>query len=202
MRAALRGLEDRLKKEHQEQLGELQMRNKRTRERTMALLADRDEEIARLRKIAGLAVEAGAGSGRAGTADSLSEGASPAPSPALEAAFGPPPPLVARQGSLAREASGGLDGLEQVHLTGASMHLASVEAEQHGHMLALKKRLRDTEGTVQQLNERLAEAADEGARLRDEVGRLQRNARREGANLEYLKNVVLRYIDGSVPRER
>jgi hypothetical protein len=39
-------------------------------------------------------------------------------------------------------------------------------------------------------------------RLQKEVLRLQRNARREGANLEYLKNVVLKFLESSVGREQ
>lgn len=40
------------------------------------------------------------------------------------------------------------------------------------------------------------------AALKEEIRRLERNARREGANLEYLKNIVLRYLETSVGRDR
>lgn len=38
--------------------------------------------------------------------------------------------------------------------------------------------------------------------LKDEIRRLERNTKRESANLEYLKNIVVKFLESSANRDK
>eukprot|EP00045_Choanoeca_perplexa_P007998 m.73200 g.73200 ORF g.73200 m.73200 type:complete len:716 (-) comp14315_c0_seq1:82-2229(-) len=143
--------------EFQEQLEDLQERQQRTRERTVALMADKDEEIARLRT-------------------SL--------------------PLSAQEMSFHDSE----DTSQYLTLREPSLHLTTLQKEWTEERDTLRGQCRQLEVRIAELDE---QHHDDRAELQDvkaELDRLNRNTKREGANLEYLKNVVLNYLEHPVGR--
>eukprot|EP00730_Choanoeca_flexa_P003332 TRINITY_DN11366_c0_g1_i1.p1 TRINITY_DN11366_c0_g1~~TRINITY_DN11366_c0_g1_i1.p1 ORF type:complete len:735 (+),score=256.81 TRINITY_DN11366_c0_g1_i1:116-2320(+) len=143
----------------QEQMEELQERQQRTRERTVALMADKDEEIARLRAAV--------------------------PADVADLTF-----------------HDGEDASQYLALHNPSLHLATLEKDWLSERENLKATTRRLEVSIIELEDTLQETQAELAETKAELDRLNRNRRREGANLEYLKNVVLQYLENSVGRDQ
>ncbi|XP_038074748.1 GRIP and coiled-coil domain-containing protein 1-like [Patiria miniata] len=78
------------------------------------------------------------------------------------------------------------------------LHFADERARREVELTAVKKQKQQLEGALRQLQEKHAMAAqmheEELDQLREEAERWKRNRSREGTNLEYLKNVVLCYF--------
>ncbi|KAM9313455.1 GRIP and coiled-coil domain-containing protein 1 [Gastrophryne carolinensis] len=66
----------------------------------------------------------------------------------------------------------------------------------------LRRKKHELEGEIQSLYERIAEKSDQMEDLREQVEKALRDRRREGANMEYLKNVLLGFLTMSDPRGR
>lgn len=85
---------------------------------------------------------------------------------------------------------------------GALVHIASMEAQRADERSASRARIKELEGALADLQEKSALQADQMTALKEEIRRLERNAKREGANLEYLKNIFLKYLETSVGRDQ
>ncbi|XP_053320953.1 GRIP and coiled-coil domain-containing protein 1 [Spea bombifrons] len=66
----------------------------------------------------------------------------------------------------------------------------------------LRRRKHELEAELQSMQERLAEQGEETHNLREQVEKALRDKRREGANLEYLKNVLFGFLTLPDPRGR
>uniref|UniRef100_A0A8C5QDZ9 GRIP domain-containing protein n=1 Tax=Leptobrachium leishanense TaxID=445787 RepID=A0A8C5QDZ9_9ANUR len=81
-----------------------------------------------------------------------------------------------------------------------------VYTEQLSHKEAeignLRRRKHEVEAELQTMQERLAEQREETDNLREQVEKALRDRRREGANMEYLKNVLLGFLTLPDPRGR
>ncbi|XP_030844936.1 GRIP and coiled-coil domain-containing protein 1 isoform X2 [Strongylocentrotus purpuratus] len=82
--------------------------------------------------------------------------------------------------------------------TGSSfLHFAEEQARKEVELAGVKRQKQQVETALRQLQDKHANSVqnyqEEMENLRDEVDRWQRNRSREGTNLEYLKNVVLSY---------
>ncbi|KAM5172046.1 GRIP and coiled-coil domain-containing protein 1 [Mantella aurantiaca] len=66
----------------------------------------------------------------------------------------------------------------------------------------LRRRKHELEAEIQSMNERLAEKGEEMQNLRQQVEKALRDRSREGANMEYLKNVLLGFLTMSDPSGR
>ncbi|XP_063304426.1 GRIP and coiled-coil domain-containing protein 1 [Pelobates fuscus] len=66
----------------------------------------------------------------------------------------------------------------------------------------LRRRKHELEAELQSMQERLAEQREETDNLREQVEKAIRDRRREGANMEYLKNVLLGFLTLPDPRGR
>ncbi|EGD76948.1 hypothetical protein PTSG_07289 [Salpingoeca rosetta] len=166
----------RLKSEHRKAVEELHVKQQRTRQRQMALLADKDAEISRLR---------GSSSGVATlTVQSPSSSSTPpSPSKTTGDAQRPAPRDVLRTG----------DPL---------LHINNLEADHMNQREVARQRERELTGKCIQLEEANASLQTKLNLLQEEVRRFERNSRREGANLEYLKNIVYKYMITDMGRDR
>ncbi|XP_019641418.1 PREDICTED: GRIP and coiled-coil domain-containing protein 1-like [Branchiostoma belcheri] len=84
---------------------------------------------------------------------------------------------------------------------GTIVHYAEQLARNEVELSAVRKQKHHLEASIHQLQEEIAtkeeKYQDQIQALKREVDRLERNRSRESANLEYLKNVVLRYMTTS-----
>ncbi|XP_062990500.1 GRIP and coiled-coil domain-containing protein 1 [Elgaria multicarinata webbii] len=171
---------ERAQGDYREKVLQLEGEMHKQRGRALALVAEKDQELEQLRALA---------------APYGLQGAKQCPGP------GP------RSGSSSKDVAGG-GGSPLEHLTEALPLAAPSEpafllyTEQLGRkeveVSALKKQRHQLEAEVRRLQERLLE---EGERQAEQVSALQsrlqktcRDQRREGANLEYLKNIFYRFL--------
>ncbi|XP_042326795.1 GRIP and coiled-coil domain-containing protein 1 [Sceloporus undulatus] len=173
---------ERARRDSREEALQLEEEVRRQRERALAVLAEKDQELDRLRALAWPYT-----------------GLPPGPKPPL------PPPLA--PGPLPPTASpgpeGSLEGLTQaLRLSGPGEPPFLLYTEQLARrsveLSALRQEKRRLEGELRRLRESLL-AVEE--KHREEVGALRsclqkstRDQGREGANLEYLKNVFFRFL--------
>jgi hypothetical protein len=92
--------------------------------------------------------------------------------------------------------------LQSMSAGGPLMHIATLEAQRADERSASRARVRELEGALGDLQDKAALQADQMGALKEEIRRLERNARREGANLEYLKNIILRFLESPVGRDQ
>ncbi|XP_070610738.1 GRIP and coiled-coil domain-containing protein 1 [Erythrolamprus reginae] len=146
------------------------------RDRALAVLAEKDREVQRLRVLAAPKAASGPGSGSGGS------------------------------GSAHSDSGVGEDALEEEPLAlplptpnePAFLLYAEQLARKEAEVAALRKEKHQLEAEARRLQEKLLE---EGERRREEVSALQghlqkasRDRGREGANLEYLKNIFYRFL--------
>ncbi|KAH0617263.1 hypothetical protein JD844_029157 [Phrynosoma platyrhinos] len=174
---------ERVRRDSREEALQLEEEVRRQRERALAILAEKDQELDRLRALAW-------------PHSGLPLGGKPPSPPPM--APGPLPPA-----SLSPGPKGPLESLTQalrLSSPGEPPFLLYTEqlARRAVELSALRKEKRRLEGESRRLRECLL-AAEE--RHREEVGALQghlqksaRDQGREGANLEYLKNVFFRFL--------
>ncbi|MEE6528601.1 hypothetical protein FKM82_031116, partial [Ascaphus truei] len=95
------------------------------------------------------------------------------------------------------------DGMELLQ-GGSSSFLVYVEqvSRKEAEIGGLRRRKHELEAELQSAQERLAEQGEEAQSLREQVEKALRDRNREGANLEYLKNVLLGYLTLPDPRGR
>lgn len=156
--AALEALEA----EHRRALEDVVTKQARTRERTLQLIDDRNKEISRLRKLLGAAApqESGAPGG-------LSE-----------------------EDGAGTSDDGGGGGFVMVSGgradAGALVHDVLERSERDKELVKMRREMRELEGAVLDANERASLLEEQSKRLKEEIRRLERNKKREGANLEFV----------------
>ncbi|XP_037072632.1 GRIP and coiled-coil domain-containing protein 1-like [Pollicipes pollicipes] len=78
------------------------------------------------------------------------------------------------------------------------LHYMQEVARKDKEISNLRRSKHQLESTMRQLQNKMLEREehlqDEAEVLRDKIRRLELNSSREGANLEYIKNVVVRYL--------
>ncbi|XP_028392535.1 GRIP and coiled-coil domain-containing protein 1-like [Dendronephthya gigantea] len=74
------------------------------------------------------------------------------------------------------------------------VHNAQEQAYCEAEFVMLKKQRRELEESLQEVLIREEQASEQVDVLKKEIRKLERNCSRENANLEYLKNVILRYL--------
>mgnify|MGYP002803869713 CR=1 FL=1 len=74
------------------------------------------------------------------------------------------------------------------------VHYAQEQAYCEAEFMLLKKQRRELEESMEEVRVREEQASEQVNLLKEEVRKLERNCSRENANLEYLKNVILRYL--------
>lgn len=158
---------------HRDELLRLEAELHKQRERTMALLDEKDAELERLRASANAAASAASAAlcSEAADGESGPESEGDAVSQALRRAAPAEPTLLLYAEQLARK---------EVELSGLRRHKHRLEDDLH----RLQARL-------------LANAErhdEEDAALRAQLDKLTRDQSREGANMEYLKNVIYKFL--------
>lgn len=187
---ALLAQEDKFKQEvasiksgHQQEMNELEVELKKQRDRTVALLAEKDAEMQKLKAVAGHTVEADIFRywDQESVDTLVEEGAD-------------------RSGSLEEmEAVKKLLELSKgVQNEAAFIHFAEERGRLKVDILTLRKQkrqletaLRDVQLSASQKEEKLR---DEISALAEQIADTHRHSAREGANLEYLKNVLLKFL--------
>jgi hypothetical protein len=160
-------------------------RAQKVRERTLELLTERDSEIARLRGTrpnegADVVIDGAAGSGSGGGAASARRS---------------PPSSRSSTQNINDGMGTGATGQTLIH----SM-LDSHQAQRAASNT--RQKLRDLETALDEATYKDELLNEQSQALKEEVRRLDANARREGANLEYLKNVMLRYLTQETGKEQ
>ncbi|CAN9508363.1 unnamed protein product [Ophioblennius macclurei] len=157
---------------HRDELLRLEAELHKQRERTMALLDDKDQELERLRAaVLSCSGAGGMASAANGMADAVSDSEDDAIGQALRQATPTESTLLLYAEQLARK-----------------------EVETGG----LRRQKNRLEEDLHQLQARLIANGErhdeEAAQLREQIDKLIRDQRREGANVEYLKNVIYRFL--------
>nr|CAG4650087.1 EOG090X04IO [Sida crystallina] len=156
-------------------LGDLEQQMQKQRERSLTLLQEKDDELSCLKEVLNMKNTA-----------PMAPPAKHSPREDGEDAW---PESLAPLGSmtLGATASGG-----QI------LHYHEELARKEIEIQTLRRAKNQLEGTLRDLQMAAVDidykAAEERHRLREEIGRLERNRSREGANLEYLKNVILEFF--------
>ena len=175
LREKLRVRESVMEDKHSKAVDELRAKTLKMRDRALALVRDRDIEIARLRHRLKLAPPAG------------QDGDTPLTS--------------------AEELTDGTDSVRRISnqspkRPGRTVH--DVMGQQYGkkEIATVRVKIRELEGTILDMRDASGHLEEQSAALKEEIRRLERNARREGANLEYLKNILVNYMSYKVGREQ
>ncbi|GFO27506.1 grip and coiled-coil domain-containing protein 1 [Plakobranchus ocellatus] len=195
-----------IKAEHRKEIGELELEARKQRERTVSMLAEKDVEIHRLRAFTGQ------GSG-AGGYDSYFSSSYWSVHGSDSGCDGHDKKLhyqPSGRSSTGAEAEGGacdeeaeavtklLDLPRGVQNEAAFLHFAQERSRMEVAMSGLRKQKRELESALRDLH---VSAAQKEEQLREEVQKLtehfaeiDRHTSREGANVEYLKNVLLQFL--------
>ena len=173
-------------------------RAQKVRERTLELLEERDVEIARLR------------GKEAGTNSPGGSPSKPKPKRVRSASRVLPPALNGGggDGAGAAGAAGSAAGVMATPKsdgmgTGGKLIYNALEAHERGReMSTARQQLRDLEIALDDATFKEELLADQNEALKNEIRRLDSNAAREGANLEYLKNVFVKYMTEDTGKEQ
>lgn len=175
--AAAREKIDTLEGTHQRIVDEMSAKSARARERTLQLIDDRNDEVRRLRKLLGAAAPADKLSG---TSKSSSD------SDATHA------------GSNGLGGGGGGEADSTFVLanrdSGPLLHAVLEQREKGKETASMRREIRELQGSVLDAHEKATLLEEQSNKLKEEIRRLERNIRREGANLEYLKNVLVKFM--------
>lgn len=167
---------------HQKEIGELEVEFRKQRDRTVALLAEKDAEIQRLKTLTGHSLDSDIF--RHGSYDSRE----------LKDVSG------GRKGSLEEiEAVNRLLDLPKgVQNEAAFIHFAQERGRLEVDILGLRKQKRHLETTLRDLqysaDQKEEKLRDEVNALSEQLAEIERRSIREGANIEYLKNVLLKFL--------
>lgn len=199
-----------LKTDHRKEIGELELEARKQRERTVSMLAEKDMEIQRLRALTG---QIASGSGAGGYDSYFASSHRSAYS--SDAGFGGGhesgfPYRPSGRSSTGAEAEGGncdeeteavtklLDLPKGVQNEAAFLHFTQERSRMEVAMTALRRQKRELESAYRDLQLSAAHREDQ---LKEEVQTLterfaetERHMSREGANVEYLKNVLLQFL--------
>lgn len=174
--------------EYKLKAADLDQQVQKQRERTVALLADKDQVIESLK-----AQLYPSHSGQYAQQTSQSD----------QASLGDDVHSVTSEDYVSSEADETVSQLVATPSTpgqgGASLlHFAEEKARKEVELTTVKRQKQQLETALRQLQDKHATSMqnyeEQLANLSDEVDRWQRNRSREGTNLEYLKNVVLSYL--------
>ncbi|XP_041352317.1 GRIP and coiled-coil domain-containing protein 1-like [Gigantopelta aegis] len=166
---------------HQKNINELQLEVRKQRERTVSMLAEKDQEIQSLRPSCGQKLNPDYLDGYTSSFHDREN------------------PEYVNQHSQEEEAvSKLLDMPSSIQGESTILYFAQEQARKNVEINGLRKQKRQMESDLRELQhtssmkeERLT---DDCERLREEVRKLERDKSREGANLEYLKNVVFQFL--------
>eukprot|EP00040_Diaphanoeca_grandis_P013324 m.67378 g.67378 ORF g.67378 m.67378 type:complete len:790 (+) comp23803_c0_seq1:288-2657(+) len=164
--------ESEIRGQHEAAVDDLRTKIARMRDRALALVRDRDTEIARLRHT--LKLETKASPSKMTSADDLNDAA---------------------EGSVLQITADRNNHETTLHDEMQKRSLQSGAATARQQMREMQLAMTSGLEREQLLDEQVRE-------LKEEIRRLERNAKREGANLEYLKNVVVRYMSYQVGRDQ
>ena len=163
-------------------IGDLEQQLQKQRERSLTLLQEKDDELSCLKEALQMK-----------NAAPISIPA-PAASSSAESALEDWPEGLASLASMTLGASAS---------GGQILHYHEELARKELEIQSLRRSKNQLEATLRDLQMAMAaiehKGAEERHRLREEIGRLERNRSREGANLEYLKNVLLEFFLRSDP---
>ena len=189
------------KQQHNNKISELENEIKRHRERTVSLLSEKDHEIQAMRSTMPDRYDSHYSSSKQRyMSESSEEAQSPAAKAAVTSPFG-----GSIQGTpqtkdteavtqlLAKTSlSSGLSGETSL------LHFAEEQARKDIEISTLKKQKYNVESALRDLQHSVAlkemKSQNEIERLEEQFHRMERNQSRESANLEYLKNVVYKYM--------
>ena len=170
---------------HRQRAGELEAEMRRHRDRTVSMLAERDREIASLRlqvvehRLPAVSDSTFQHDADKATVDSSEVGASSAESPA---------------GAVVSELIANVGVADDTKI----LHFAHERSRFEAESSALRRQKYSLETALREARRDAAIAAEihagEVCELREELAKRDRNSSRENANLEYLKNVVHRYM--------
>ena len=170
--------------EYNQRSSELETQLHKHRDRTIALLAEKDQEIDRIRNLYHQQVDVGDYS--AATYASSSREMSPG-SVASEEDAAVSQLLSKSNLQLSSSAEGG-----------SLLHFAQEKARRDVEIAGLRKQKHTLESTLRELqlsnSSKEENYTDQIDLLKEEVRKHERNKNRESANLEYLKNVVYQYM--------
>jgi len=159
------------KRSHRARIAELEHQFQKQRDRSLALLQEKDEELANMRHLLLQAEDA------------------PPPTAGVDGSKDPWPESITPLASmtLGASASGGqiLHYVEE--LARKTVEIQGLRRSKY----QLESSLRELQMSTVVLEQK---TADQKSQLHDEIARLERNQSREGANLEYLKNVILEFF--------
>eukprot|EP00047_Mylnosiga_fluctuans_P017062 m.58468 g.58468 ORF g.58468 m.58468 type:complete len:723 (+) comp6903_c0_seq2:72-2240(+) len=105
------------------------------------------------------------------------------------------------QGSSSDGFSSGPEGAA-MHSGAPLVHFSTLEMQLARERDMFRQRLKELELAVSDAEEAKSLIAEQVGALKAEIRRLERSASRDGANLEYLKNIMVKYLQRSIPRER
>lgn len=168
--------------EHVDKVRETTKRHQEVRDRSLELLSERDAEIARLRAqvYRGRRSTGGRGPAAGSSADEAADTA----------------------GAAAQLAEAAALEVDELTMGGPLLHPALEEHERDCEEKSVRAQLRELEVALNdaQYKDELREQQCE--RLKEEIRRLDANNKREGANLEYLKNVIVHFMKDDVGTEQ
>ncbi|CAL1528418.1 unnamed protein product [Lymnaea stagnalis] len=177
-----------IKSAHHKEISQLETESKKQRERTVAMLSEKDSEIQRLKAI----------TGQIGESDHLRHWSL---SSSIQPDEGTPHGVDSdhRRPSEEQEAITRLLDLSKgIQSEAAYLHFAQEKSRMDVELNGLRKQKRQLETALRDIQ---LSASDKEEKLRDEISALSerlaeidRRAQREGANVEYLKNVMVKFL--------
>jgi len=168
---------------YKQKLEELERQVLNQRERTLALVAEKDSEIEMLRQRS------------PSTASSSVESAKPSftyQRKFVQTTGGSQASLDSEADSTVHELlskSAGVTGNQ-----GTLVHYAQQQARREAESTAIRRQKNDLEVALRDAEIRENQLLDQANVLKEEIRKLERDRSRESANLEYLKNIVLRFM--------
>ncbi|XP_048585106.1 GRIP and coiled-coil domain-containing protein 1 isoform X2 [Nematostella vectensis] len=175
---------------YRHKVSELEKQVVKQRERTLELIAEKDAEIESLRMRSPSSSNPG-GSGSAFAYSRKFMDLPVAPQEGDESAGGAdtsPDTSAAVYQLLSRQA--GVSSAEP----GLLIHYAQQQARRDAENSALRREKNDLEDDLRDCTLREAKTRDQCETLKEEIRKLERDRSRETANLEYLKNIILRFM--------
>eukprot|EP00038_Savillea_parva_P018141 m.22489 g.22489 ORF g.22489 m.22489 type:complete len:756 (+) comp3993_c0_seq1:71-2338(+) len=167
---------------HRRVVEEMSAKSARARERTLQLIDDRNDEVRRLRKLLGDAAPT---------------------DPLVGSAAGGGVLATDGEGGAAESAeNGGAFVLGKRRDSGQLVHSVLEEQEKGKEAAAMRREIRELQGSVLDANEKSNLLEEQSRKLKEEIRRLERNKLREGANLEYLKNVLVKFMCKEIGQEQ
>ncbi|KAH9509353.1 GRIP and coiled-coil domain-containing protein 1 [Bulinus truncatus] len=177
-----------VKASHQQEIVQLETESKKQRERTIALLAEKDSEIQKLKTMSGQGMDS----------DVLRHWNSSFGQQAHDGHMSGKNVDVGGHTEEQEAVSQLMDLSKSLHSEAAFLHFAQEKGRMEVELNSLRKQkrqlesaLRDLQLSVDQKEEKLR---DEVSALQERLADIDRHANRESANVEYLKNVMVKFL--------